>query len=421
MKTHRTSFDKLFQEQISDVPKLILQGFLEKKLADAGAPNPADLVEALANHLLNGDDTSDSFVWDDGKSEQQNIEIALTEEDAAALEKKIDQFLDNLPEVIDDVASASAKQILRTMQRDWPDQLLWEENQMDRLSGRLNEKWGEGLNYLRMLATSCAEMGEESHQRLSKSRAKKNRTLRGTLIRIHARSCQVLREILVLLESGYADGAMARWRTLCELGVVATILVDGGEDLAQRYLDHDAFEAKRALDEYDQCHEALGYRPVTKRERLQTERGHVSLLEKYGKSIDQPNGWAADHLGLKRVTFRDLEDAAQKSFMRSYHKMASYNVHADIRGLVHQLGSFDDVPTILAGPSAYGLVEPGQNAAITIVQITGLLEHERASKLDTMIRLKILLLLRGKAINAFVKSDRKMKREHKIHTLKSKN
>jgi hypothetical protein len=41
------------------------------------------------------------------------------------------------------------------------------------------------------------------------------------LVRLHARACQIAQEILTLVRAGYADGAMARWRALFEIGTVA--------------------------------------------------------------------------------------------------------------------------------------------------------------------------------------------------------
>ena len=46
---------------------------------------------------------------------------------------------------------------------------------------------------------------------------------------------------------------MARWRTLYEVGVVATVIADAGDALAQQYIQHEIVESKLAMDEYDRC------------------------------------------------------------------------------------------------------------------------------------------------------------------------
>jgi hypothetical protein len=65
------------------------------------------------------------------------------------------------------------------------------------------------------------------------------------LIRLLVRAWQVTDEILCLLENGFADGAMARWRTLHEIHVVAAVLMRHGESITERYLAHQAVESKR--------------------------------------------------------------------------------------------------------------------------------------------------------------------------------
>src|SRR5206468_2797969 len=92
---------------------------------------------------------------------------------------------------------------------------------------RLEARWGKGFDLLRMLLTICRELGQDSAKRLRKSRAHKNRVLRSLMVRLHARACQITAEIITLMENGFADGAMARWRTLYEVGVVATVIADG--------------------------------------------------------------------------------------------------------------------------------------------------------------------------------------------------
>lgn len=144
---------------------------------------------------------------------------------------------------------------------------------------------------------------------------------------------------------------------------------ESGEELAQRYVAHMAVESKLALKEYDRCHQALGFKPVSKRERQGVEREFATAIKGYGADFGEPNGWACGHLKKKRVTFRDLEDAAQRSSMRPYYKMASYGVHADSKGIFFRLGILGDQSLILAGASDAGFVDSGQNTAITLVQI----------------------------------------------------
>jgi hypothetical protein len=83
---------------------------------------------------------------------------------------------------------------------------------------------------------------------------------------LHVRACQVTDEIICLLENGLADGAMARRRTLHEIGMVAAVLSQHGEDMAEHHLAHEAVESKRAMVKYLTFAAALGYKPLSQRE-----------------------------------------------------------------------------------------------------------------------------------------------------------
>jgi hypothetical protein len=111
----------------------------------------------------------------------------------------------------------------------------------------------------------CREWCEWIHKRnVSEKGDLKKKRLQSILTRLLARGCQVSDEIISLLENGFADGAMARWRTLREIAVVATVIRRYGTDIGARYVDHQAVESKRKMDKYSMC---------CKRARLQTAVG----------------------------------------------------------------------------------------------------------------------------------------------------
>lgn len=211
-----------------------------------------------------------------------------------------------------------------------------------------------------------------------------------------------------LLEGGFADGAMARWRTLHELSVIATVISDGGEAVAERYVYHQAIEAKGALDEYLRCYELLGFRPMPVREIASVNRHYDLAIKKFGPEFKSPYGWASDYIGKKKPILHDLETAAGRAAMHSY-KFASLNVHASSRGTFYTLGLLDGQTGQLAGASNVGLSEPGQNTAITLTQVTGLLVRPKA-RIEEILGLRVLLLLRDRIPAAFVKVEKQIAR-----------
>lgn len=401
-------FHKAFVAELAKTPATILRQLIDEKLASEGHAQKSGLVEALTAHLLSGG--TDNFDWDDGSGD--DVVITFTDADDKKLDELMNEFFEALPDVVARTSVVAAKNILKTLKRDWPKQAEYQKDSCQGFRHRLEARWGKGFDTLRMLLTLCREMGEEVHVGLRKSRSRKDWAIRTILVRLHVRACQIGAEIITLMENGFADGAMARWRTLYEIGVVATVISDGGDELAQRYTAHEAIESKFALDEYDRCHEALGFKPWPLKERRRTERAFQATLEVYGPEFGRPYGWAAQHIGLKRVTFKDLEDAAQRSAMRPYYKMASYNVHADAKGIFHRLGVLGDRSMVIAGASDAGFVEPGQNVAISLVQITTLLFRDHLANLDAMIQMQLLIMVRDEVPEALARASRSLERDH---------
>lgn len=262
---------------------------------------------------------------------------------------------------------------------------------------------------MRLLLTICRETGADRAKRFAKSKAKSLACKRFVLIRLHMRGCQVAEEIITLLENGLADGAMARWRTLHEISVVATLIEDGDEELARRFIDHDIVEVKKQADEIEVQQVQLGYPPLPARERQRIESAFAAAITRYGQSFRHDYGWAAEHLGEKKPDFRRIQIAANQSGMIVYYKMANFNVHAGARGMFFRLTDMGtNVP--IAGRSNAGLLEPGQNTAYSLVRVTGALIG-RPKDADTLVEVSALITLRDAIPKAFARADRKLRRD----------
>ncbi|WP_113154820.1 DUF5677 domain-containing protein [Nitratireductor sp. OM-1] len=394
-------------EMLKDLPRQFLKTKIEYKLKEANIePKPAR-VDRVADAIMAGEE---HFTLDD-EVPDLDVTIAFSDEDIAELTESIEDFCSNqLPEVVTNAASETAHEIFKTLKKNWPAQKTWQDGERAPFEINLEFRWGQAFDYYRMLLTAAREKGEEYHRKFQKSRAKRNRHKRAALSRLHARACRVAEEILVLLKAGFADGAMARWRTLYEITTVATLISEYDDELAERYLLHEVVEAKRALDAYEKNYADLGYRPPSKREAANTRRAFDAVKERFGKPFCEPYGWAAHHLKINGKWFSDLEKAAQRSHMRSHYKFASQNVHAGTKGIMDQLGLIDSRDMVLAGPSNAGLEEPGQNAAISLVQITVLLFGPNW-KFDDIIMIKVFLKLQEKAVESFIKISRQLKRD----------
>jgi len=267
---------------------------------------------------------------------------------------------------------------------------------------------GKGLDPLRMMLTLSHEIGQELWDEEKQAEGRRYRT--EVVQRLHVRACQVTTEIVTLLENGLADGAMARWRTLHEICVVIELIAANGEDLAERYLAHDAVEAKNTLDMYLRTYKELGYAPPSKTEVKAVGARYDAAISRFGPEFANEYGWAAQLLNNANPRFARLAEAAGQARMRSHYKLASQNVHAGVKGIVYKLGMLGEPPHVLAGASNAGLEEPGQNTAITLMRVTAQLY--RKPRFDQLVVLKVMWELHSKAVKGFIAASRRLKWEH---------
>ena len=237
---------------------------------------------------------------------------------------------------------------------------------------RLHRHWRPALQRLEAVILAAHEAGDM----FAKEQTQRGRRpiLADALIRIHARSCLVAREILTLLHTGFASGAHARWRTLHELAVTAFFVSERGQDVARAYLDHANIIGWRNLTTYQAHAVRLGERPVPADEVEELRREQAALIGHYGPSFGGDWGWAAWALGRPKARFVDVEVAVDMGHFRPYFQMANHPVHAGARGLYFDLGAKASRGQIyLTGASNTGLEDPGRGTAISLSQATAAL------------------------------------------------
>jgi len=367
------------------------------------------MVEPLLNHILTG--SSESFVWHSAiEGDDVNVKLSFTDEDIREIEELVAKAIKAIPEAVNGGLTAAANMFFKTLCKRWEDEHLMQRYEIADFQEGLEQRWGRGLMLLRMLLTSCRELGQETFTRHAKSKSPRYKFRRWVMLRLHTRACQVMDEIICLLENGFADGAMARWRTLYELSVVAILIAEGDEVLAERYMLHDTVEVKRQADVFDEQQTALGLPGITRGRRTEIDREHTQALARFGSEFAHPYGWAAQHLKRKKPTFKDLQEEADRLAMSTHYKLASFNVHASARSLFFNLSSIGPQMTLIAGRSNAGLDEAGSRAAHTIVLITSLYV-QRSANVTSIFKAKILLKLRDEAVKAFERAQRKLSRE----------
>jgi len=243
--------------------------------------------------------------------------------------------------------------------------------QMKRFRKTHNALWGKGLTKLQALIVAATEIGEEANRALRSEDKPERRARVEVLTRLHARSIYLAQEIHCLMDNGYPDGALARWRALHEIAVVSNFLAMGPDDQIARYFEHNAIESWKAAEEFN-AHAAANKEISFPPDHMAKLKARYEELEqKYGKSYTQQYGWAAESLKLNyRFGLGELEKAAGLEHWRPHYRMASHPTHANAKGIRFQLGDFDGSGVLVAGPSNYGLLDPAQCAAGSVFYCT---------------------------------------------------
>ena len=307
---------------------------------------------------------------------------------------------DMIPGLVDKTAGL----IIARIRKDASSGLRGRQRDRKGFEKRLNERWKCPLDLLDLVIALSTEACSEFNRKFRDEARGSGDAVFEVLTRLHARGCQVSGEVLALLRSGFSDGAHARWRSLHEMAVVATLIQEHGQELAERYLLHEIIQQYKLACEYREFFDRLNAEPPSKGNLDELRVQYDELIARFGEAFKGDYGWAASAIGSNRPTMSDIEQHVQLDHMRPYYRMASDNVHANSHGAHFRLGlpSFQQEEVLLAGPSQFGLADPGHSTAISLLQITTTLLTTE-SVFDCVVTMKILAELTDEVGEAFLK------------------
>lgn len=399
---------KLLDEQMARIPQVMARKLVDEKL-EALDIDDGVLADLLVR-LLTGDRSKTLKVQINARA-KKDITIRFDSADLKRIEKFSDDLSKRLPKMVEKVTQQVSKTMLADYKAAWAEYRPHEIEYFDQFKRNLQTRWGKGLDGLRVLLQMCRDIGEEYLEAQLPAGRKRRKYKAEALAALHVRACQVTSEIICLMENGYADGAIARWRTLHEISVIATLIGDGDNVLAQRYLAHEAIDEKRAMDTFEASRIAEGYGPLAPREKRTTVAAYERALRKFGPEFGGHFGWAAGYFdGNKSPKFIHLQEAAGRASVQPDYKMASYNVHASASGLFQRLSASIGSTLMVAGASNAGLAEPGQFTAYSLVQITGQLFGEDWDA-DQIASVSAIVRLRDEIPRMLSKAEAKLRRD----------
>lgn len=193
-----------------------------------------------------------------------------------------------------------------------------------------------------------------------------------TLRRLFEKSTLIASEVLHLIKGGYPSAAMSRWRSLLETSVIAVFLAVSENEVSERYLAYAKVEAKKELNTYLQYFHHLGYDEIPKETIEMVTKGYEKAKEVYGSDFTKDFGWAYQKLEKKKITFHDLLEYTNSSYMKPYYKLANNYVHGGPKSLLHNLGYIDGVleDHTISAPSNIGFTDPAQLTALSYFNST---------------------------------------------------
>lgn len=310
-----------------------------------------------------------------GKSDKPLNDFFITKALEVYIEKK-KKFPDNhdinklMNAIAKDCVPKFSKEVTKILNKNANSMLNQQRTYQKGFEQRLYGRWKKPIDLLECLIGVSLESGEEHRYKLAKTTDKTNDYKRAALIRIHARAIHISNEILVLLKAGYADGANARWRSLHELAIISFFLSKENNELSKRYLDYTDVRAYKEAKNYRIHYKKLGYKALDLRIVKKMKKRVDSLDKKYGDNFGDINHdyyWIPKSI-LKNRNFTELENHVKVNHLHPFYNLSCDNVHGGAKGF-HRLGLMDkwQDKILLAGASNYGLADPLQNTAISLL------------------------------------------------------
>jgi hypothetical protein len=410
------TLQKIFEKELQDSFTFPVAGakLIKRQLEKKGIILTEKQVDDLKKKLqdISGDSINFDFDLDDeqnkllGISDGKKIEIDIGGE--KELEKFYQEFIGKLEGAIPEIIEEMTVSILSGLMEDMPVMLKAHRKDMKGFEKRLQNDWKKPFDLFEAFLVLALEAGEEFNDEFRKDETERENYVLEALTRLHARACQIASEVLVLLKSGFADGAHARWRSLHEIAVVASFIKTYGNEVAERYLLHDNIESYKAATLYQKHYEALGDDPISQAEMDSITAIRGELIKRFGDSYKNNYGWAASALNKYDPKFADIEENSGLDHLRPYYKLASHNVHANPKGVMFRMGLVGNTPNILlAGPSNFGFTDPAQGTAISLGQITITLLTTKPT-IDNLVLSNILLKFESEIAEEFLKVQKEI-------------
>lgn len=242
-----------------------------------------------------------------------------------------------------------------------------ERTKNEEFQSRNSKRWHELFLTYEVLLSCCLDAMQSWRSRNDTG----TDILASTLLRLHAKGYLIAKEVLYLCQGGYADGALARWRSLHEITCTSLFISKYGEECAERFVHHSIADEINFFKTHDTYKDRL----KVKAQYDQDEHKQLTtfLDSKYEKDFKKPYGWARKFIKGKpeRLSFALIEKDVYLDHYRFFYANASHGIHGSFLHLIDNLSlreCKEDV--LLVGQSNSGMALPISCASISLSIIT---------------------------------------------------
>lgn len=286
--------------------------------------------------------------------------LGETEEEVqAAVQGIINELVDSVPEIeeyisnilseaIPDALAKVAELISNRISEQALEHTLHLRSAQSERAQTVQRLWGSAIDQLDFLRHMVLEWGYVAIE--LRRGAYANRNTAFALNKLVARAYEVVGEIITLVRAGYADGGLARWRSLHEICVVALFLAKRSDRCAQMYLSHHLVEELRLLE----FNKVSGIATHHERHVRSLRKQKAAMINKFGKNFANDYGWASVELGRAKTTFRDLESHVELEILRRGYQKANSTVHGGALATLTRVSLGPSGVDGTEAPPAYG-------------------------------------------------------------------
>ena len=259
---------------------------------------------------------------------------------------------------------AMLPEVIGQLQREWHD-----------TQQALKTYWGEAFDRYDACFRAAYFTGNGINERhRAEALARQDRTYE-VLARFQSWALLTASEARALIFTGHGGGALALSRRVLELAITGTFIREKSGDLAERYVQHAAFERWKWATEYETTAAALGENGLPPTELKALNDRCDELAAKYGKNYLSDYGWAAPALPLAnpiatKPSFTHILQATNLKRLRHFYFYVSQHLHAGATGSTAHLQTTPQGRAFVTGPSDTGLALPASAILMALNQCT---------------------------------------------------